>query len=131
MASQAQPRVPKHAAPRILLVEDDDRQRSLLCGLIEEQGYAVEAVGSAALAVGAMRSAFDLLLTDVDLGSRLTGLDLVRFVRSVQPGLPVVVVSAREPAAATTEASGPLVFLRKPYTSEALLNAVLQLAPLD
>ncbi|HEX7874374.1 MAG TPA: response regulator [Sphingobium sp.] len=114
-------------APRILLVEDDERQRLLLRHLLEDRGYGVEAVGSAAAAIGAMAGWFDLLVTDVDIGSRLTGLDIARLVRAVRPRLPVIILSARAPAA---DAGEGIVHLRKPCTSAAVLTAVQGFAPL-
>lgn len=104
---------------RILLVEDDSRQRALLSRVLREHGYTVTAVDSVVAALGAMRDQFDLLVTDVDLGSVLTGMDMVRFVHAIQPGLPVLILSARD----AEEANG-LPHLRKPCTCATILDAV-------
>ncbi|MET0365281.1 MAG: response regulator [Sphingobium sp.] len=113
--------------PRILVVEDDARQRQLLSHMLEDRGYAVAAVGSAAAAIGALQGSFDLLVTDVDIGSRLTGLDIVRLLRSVRPQLPVIILSARDSIAYDGQG---IVHLRKPCTSGVILAAVQQFAPL-
>ena len=120
-ASELTPGLLRRVAPRILLVEDDDRQRALLQQLLEDQGYDVEAVGSASVAIAHMRSTFELMITDVDLGSRITGIDLARLVRSAQPALPVLILSAREPELAEGQA---ITFLRKPCTSGTILAKV-------
>ncbi|MFT3965069.1 MAG: response regulator [Sphingobium sp.] len=128
-ASQARPHDARAARPpRVLIVEDDARQRMLLSRLLIDQGYAVEAVGTAASAVGAMRAAVDLLITDVDLGSRVTGVEIARLARSAQPGLPVIILSARDPVLPEGE---DVAYLRKPCASRVILTLVRSLAPLD
>jgi len=110
--------------PRVLLVEDDPRQRALLSDLLGDAGYHVTAVGSATGAMAQMSAHFDLLITDVDLESLLTGLDIARFIRLVQPDLPVLVLSARDAAEGDW-----IMHLRKPCTSGAILSAVQKLVP--
>lgn len=112
--------------PQVLLVEDDPRQRTLLTNLLGDAGYCVTAVGSVSGAMAQMSARFDLLITDVDLESMLNGLDIARFIRLVQPGLPVLVLSARD-----MEEGDWIVHLRKPCPSGAILNAVQRLVPAE
>lgn len=83
---------------RILLIDDEPHIRRLLIAYLEAEGFAVAeaGTGSEAMAVtrelgpgGVALALLDLGLPDVD------GLDLLVRLRSLAPGLPVIVVTAR------------------------------------
>ena len=83
---------------RILLIDDEPHIRRLLIAYLEAEGFAVAeaGTGSEAMAVtrelgpgGVALALLDLGLPDVD------GLDLLVRLRSLVPGLPVIVVTAR------------------------------------
>ncbi|WP_233153598.1 response regulator transcription factor [Kineosporia sp. R_H_3] len=84
------------AATRVLVVDDDERIRTLLSWKLEDEGYAVvcAADGAAALErLGADRP--DLVVLDLSL-PRLGGLDVLRRVRAGQDGgPPVIILSGR------------------------------------
>jgi CheY-like chemotaxis protein len=71
------------------------------------------------------RSAPDVLVTDVRMPG-MTGLELLMAARKSQPALPVVVVTAHGSALVRAEVDrGPAMeYLEKPFTSQALLEAV-------
>lgn len=78
----------------VLLVEDEAMSRTLLAGVLEAAGFHVTAVASADEAIEAFVAIDpDALVTDIDLGSGATGLDLVVSLSGRNPHLPVVVLS--------------------------------------
>ncbi len=79
---------------RVLVVEDDDRIRTLLRVALEDEGYAVAEAESGEAGVEAMRSVpADLLIVDLMLGG-MDGFTCIRQVRRFSDA-PIVVVSAR------------------------------------
>ena len=80
---------------RILVIEDDQRIRDLVCRHLASEGHAVdsESTGLAGLRA-ATAEAPDLLILDLGLPD-LEGLDLLKMVRSVA-SVPVLVLTARE-----------------------------------
>ena len=80
---------------RILLIEDDQRIRELVCQHLASEGHTVdsESTGLDGLRA-ATANAPDVLILDLGLPD-LEGLDLLKMVRSVAP-VPVLVLTARE-----------------------------------
>ncbi len=80
---------------RILFV-DDDEMVALLAGMtLRRLGHSAACFGTAEAALAALRAdpaAFDLLVTDLRLGTA-SGLDLATAARAVRQDLPVVLVS--------------------------------------
>lgn len=74
----------------ILVVEDDEAMRDLLSEELEDAGFEVSAAGGAAAGLEVARSGrFDLVITDLSM-PRLSGVTLVRELRSMRPGIPVI-----------------------------------------
>lgn len=101
---------------RLLLVEDEPYTRAA-AAYFEARGYAVDAASRAgeALEAAAARPP-DLLIADIHLGGRRTGLDVARALRGRRPALSVIVltgVSERELEERARELDGFTV-LRKP-----------------
>ena len=85
---------------RVLLVENDALLRSTMEGALGQRGALVVAAcadADAALAA-ADRMAFDVLLTDLDLGTGPNGIVIAHALRRQQPDLGVVVLTSyRDP----------------------------------
>jgi len=81
------------ARPVILLVEDDDPVRELICRALRANGFDVMAAasGEEALELEPTRSV-DLLLSDVMLPNR-NGFEVAHQIRRRSPGIPVVFMS--------------------------------------
>jgi FixJ family two-component response regulator len=62
------------------------------------------------------------LVTDVELGEGMSGLDLAQYARIQFPNLNVVIISGRDPPYLPQDAR----FLMKPYRARELLDAVLR-----
>jgi two-component system OmpR family response regulator len=110
---------------RVLVVDDDARARTAVARLIEEEGFeaGVAADGEEASALLASWHP-DLVVTDLNM-PRLDGRGLVQRVRSVLPGTPVIVISARGSAEASLlEGLGAVDFFAKPVHVDAFLARI-------
>ena len=82
------------AASRILVVEDDPAVQKALRRLFETEGYAVETQSDGKSALDSFRaSAPAAIVLDLRL-PKVSGRDVCKEIKSIAPGLPVVVLSA-------------------------------------
>ena len=112
--------------PLILVVDDEAAQRDILGGLLRKQGYAVREVPSGAAALAVLRAEpVDLSLTDVKMPA-MSGLELLREARALNPELPVVVLTAYGNVADAVVAmrDGAVDYLTKPVDIDAVLHRV-------
>lgn len=112
----------------ILYVEDDDSLRSLLAGLLFNSGYRVDVAEDGQAGWEALRlRSYDLLITD-DQMPRLSGLELIKRLRSAGHTLPVVVASGCFDARRVQRHDWLQVaaILKKPFTPEEFLETVKQ-----
>ena len=82
-----------------LVVEDDSMQREMISTLLEESDYDViqcESAEAAELVLQRLSHALALMITDVTLAGRMSGVELAHIAKSRNPGLDVVVTSGRE-----------------------------------
>jgi PAS domain S-box-containing protein len=113
----------------ILLVDDVDAVRDTIAQVLRDSGHTVVVASSydeALAAVAGRLDTVDLLLTDAVMPVR-SGVELIRDLLSVRPGLACILMSGdlREHAG---EALPPEVLrLAKPFTLDALAGAVASL----
>jgi DNA-binding response OmpR family regulator len=111
---------------RILVVEDDRDVRRASAQALMNSGYHVEAAedGAAAWEILQTRN-FNLLITDNNM-PKLTGVELVRKLRSARMALPVILATGKLPAEAL--APNPsfqlAALLPKPFYISELLDTV-------
>jgi CheY-like chemotaxis protein len=80
--------------PNILIVEDDDHIRALLCNILERSGYAVRRAPDGLVALEELRSEVpDILLSDLFM-PRMSGFELLPLVRQQFPLTRVVAMSS-------------------------------------
>src|SRR5215831_7115772 len=80
--------------PRILIVDDDPGQRSLLDSFLRSQGFATLVMGSGEEALEALRGGeFAMMISDVRMPG-MSGLETLRQARKEQAVLPVLLVTA-------------------------------------
>lgn len=81
---------------RVLVAEDDDVLADGLCRSLRQGGYAVDRVASGGDADSALvAQTYDLLILDLGL-PRMSGLDVLRRLRSRQGNLPVLILTAAD-----------------------------------
>lgn len=107
----------------ILVVDDEDSLRRVLQAQLERRGFnsAVAANGEEALYL-LEKLPFDLVLTDVRM-PRMSGLDLLKRIRTSHPGLPVIMLTAFATVENAVEAmqAGAYHYVTKPVRLEELV----------
>jgi len=114
------------ASPRILVVEDDIDVRHLNLEVLIGSGYQVDAAADGAAAWDALiADSYDLMITDNNM-PKLTGVELLKKLRSARMELPVIMATGVLPTEEFTRCPWlqPAATLVKPYTVDALLEKV-------
>jgi DNA-binding NtrC family response regulator len=111
---------------RILIVDDDPGQRSLLDSFLRSQGFETVTVDSGARALETLRAGkFKMMISDVRMPG-LSGLETLRLARKEHATLPVLLVTAftdvRDAVAAMRD--GAVDYLAKPIDLDELLASV-------
>jgi two-component system, NtrC family, nitrogen regulation response regulator NtrX len=110
----------------ILVVDDESGVRSSLAGILGDEGYQVTTVGTGEAGLEAIENRrFDLVLLDVWL-PRMDGLETLARVRTLDPDLPVVVISGHGSIETAVKAvrMGAQDFVEKPLSLEKTLLVV-------
>ncbi|MEM6468558.1 MAG: response regulator [Planctomycetota bacterium] len=91
---------------RILVVDDSPTQRTLLAGLLSNDGFDVETANEGEEAIARLESKpSDLVVTDMDM-PRCNGVELIRSMQSVCPRVPAILVTAHGSETLAAEALG-------------------------
>ena len=80
---------------RILFVDDDAAMRDLVRRVLERQGFFVQSVPTAEVALLMLKENihFDLLITDVVMPGGMNGFELADIAKNLRPGLRVMYLS--------------------------------------
>ncbi|HOX55386.1 MAG TPA: sigma-54 dependent transcriptional regulator [Candidatus Paceibacterota bacterium] len=120
----------KHGSrgPRILIVDDDPGQRSLLDSFLRSQGFDTVTAASGEEALEILRAGqISMMISDVRMPG-LSGLETMRRARTEHAVLPILLVTAyadiREAVGAMRD--GALNYLAKPIDLDELLATVQQ-----
>ncbi|HEX8491622.1 MAG TPA: sigma-54 dependent transcriptional regulator [Pyrinomonadaceae bacterium] len=116
----------RYIMPDILLVEDKDSLRRVLCLTLENAGYTVtEAADARVAAAEIARTPHRLVLTDLRMPHG-SGLDVLRAARAADAEVPVIVMTAYGSIDEAVQAmkDGAHDFLQKPVDSNHLLLLV-------
>jgi len=109
----------------VLVVDDEADIRTLMAGILEDEGYQVRVAADADGALAAVRQRRpSAVVLDVWLAnSRMDGLEILRVLKELDPFLPVVVISGHGTIETAVSAiqQGAYDFIEKPFTSERLL----------
>ncbi len=114
--------------PRVLIVDDDPGQRSLLDSFLKSQGFDTLTADSGERALELLRTEqVSMMITDVRMPG-ISGLDALRRARKLQPELPVLLVTAYADIRDAVNAmrDGAVNYLTKPIDLDELLRSVQQ-----
>ncbi|HWH76214.1 MAG TPA: sigma-54 dependent transcriptional regulator, partial [Candidatus Binatus sp.] len=114
----------------ILIVDDEPVQREMVGGFLKKQGFEVTLADSGEQALELFRQdSFDLVLTDQRM-TRMSGLELLQAVHSINPETPVILITAfgTVEAAVTALKQGAIDYLTKPVNLEELLYRIHQVS---
>jgi DNA-binding NtrC family response regulator len=108
---------------RVLIVDDEAAIRESLEALLSMEGFHVTMAADGPSGLEALSSAeYDLLLLDLALPGE-SGIDLLPRILEMQPGLPVIMITAYGKVANVVDAirAGAENFVQKPWDNEKLL----------
>jgi CheY-like chemotaxis protein len=114
----------------VLVVDDELLIHPIVQETLEEGGYTVETAASAAEAIAKLEApgaAYSALVTDINLGSKLTGWDVARRARELTSDLPVVYMTGLANNEWSANGVPRSILLGKPFVPAQLLIAVSQL----
>jgi len=109
----------------VLVVDDEKDIRSLICGILNDEGYETRGAAGSDEALAAIRARLpSLVILDIWLqGSELDGLEVLKIVRRDTPNVPVLMISGHgtiETAVAAIKI-GAYDFIEKPFKTDRLL----------
>jgi DNA-binding NtrC family response regulator len=115
-------------SPRLLIVDDDAGQRSLLDSFLSSQGFDTVPVSSGERALEVLRQQkINMMISDVRMPG-LTGLETLRLARKEHGSFPILLVTAfadvRDAVGAMRD--GAVNYLSKPIDLDELLASVRQ-----
>ena len=113
---------------RVLVAEDEEPVRKVICEVLRGIGYTVVDAGSGDEALSLFHEAenIDVLLTDIVMPGEVQGPALAKRLREIRPELPVVFMSGY-PAEATVHGNGLRpddIRLMKPVSRQDLVEAL-------
>jgi DNA-binding NtrC family response regulator len=118
---------------RILVVDDDPGQRSLLDSYLSGQGFHIVTASSGGQALRTLETGpFDMMISDVRMPG-MSGLETLRKARERHPNLPVLLVTAYSDIRDAVNAmrDGAVNYLSKPIDLDELLASVRKAVGID
>ena len=110
----------------IAVIDDDNSFRIALVDSLHSLGYGVRGFASAEdFITWEAEASCSCVITDIHMPG-MNGLDLARLLTGREPGLPVVLVTARSDLGidAHAAANGATCLLRKPFGTDALIQCL-------
>ena len=115
----------------ILVVEDEHLIQNIVEESLTEGGFEVVIASSGKQAIESLDSSegkFRALVTDVELGrGKLSGWEVARHAREINPDLPVVYMSGDSAEDWASKGVPQSIMLAKPFAPAQLVTAVSQL----
>lgn len=112
----------------ILVVEDAESVRKLVCAMLANGGYQYREAGDGQEALQLLedsRQSFHLVLTDIVMPG-MNGVELARQLSRIRPDLRVVFMSGYADDPLMNKIEQGALLLSKPFTATALLDTIRQ-----
>src|SRR5512139_2330504 len=113
---------------KILVVDDEPSQRKMLQANLSLDGYQVFEAGDGSEAISRVSEEFfDLILMDNRM-SQMDGIEALKGIKKISPGIPVIIITAYASVETAVEAlqAGAHDYLTKPLDIEELKIKVQQ-----
>ena len=111
---------------KILIVDDEPRILLLMRGLMKSNGYDVETAPDGPTALEIVKNGdIDVVMTDLRM-QPMDGMQLFREIKSFNPAIPVILVTAYASVETAIEAmkSGVFDYLTKPFKVDELVSCL-------
>lgn len=111
---------------KILVVDDEEKIRKSLSGLLQDEGYDVVTAGSGSECLQIMSSQhFDLVILDIVMPD-MNGIEVLQRIKKKYKGTEVITVTgyADKEKAITTFRLGAYDFIEKPFEFGGMLNTI-------
>ena len=108
---------------KILVVDDEERQREIACGLLTELGYTAEAVSSGEEAIEYVKERpVDLIVLDMIMPKGINGRETYEEIIKIRPGQKGIITSGFSETEDVKAAQklGAGKFIKKPYSLEKI-----------
>ena len=116
---------------KILVIDDDARDRGLLVAVLEEKGYEVVCADNSRVGlILCHEQTPDAVVLDLDMPG-IDGLSILRQLRILHSTLPVVVYSGHSPQEVEEETlkQGATAFIQKAFSLDLLGSALQEVLP--
>jgi len=111
---------------KILVVDDEERQREIYRDILQGEGYKAETAGSGESALKTLEhTRYDLVITDLNMAG-MTGLQLLSEIVMDDPTVAVIMITGYPSIQSAVEATrkGVYQYLEKPVDRDTLLEVV-------
>ena len=121
--------------PRILIIDDEESIRNVLCSLLEDAGYEVMEAENGRVGIQqCRRTPVDLVITDIIMPER-EGLETIRELRRLYPGMKIFAmtgarISKQLDVLNIAATFGAVRTFDKPFELVEILRAVQEEVPL-
>jgi signal transduction histidine kinase/ActR/RegA family two-component response regulator len=122
----------RHKGMRILVVDDEDAVREILCDILAEEGYATAQARGGAEALALLDAGdFDAVFTDIGMPG-MSGWELARAVRARDASIPLAVITGWGEAVSAGDKAAARVnwVLAKPFTMTQINQIAEEVAQL-
>ncbi len=112
---------------RILVVDDEENQREIACGLLAKLGYSAEAVSSGEEAIEYLKEySVDLIVLDMIMPKGINGRETYEEIIKINPNQKAIIASGFAETVDVKKAQelGAGKYIKKPYTLEKIGIAV-------
>jgi len=112
---------------KILVVDDEERQREIACGMLAKLGYNAEAVSSGEEAIEYVKDhSVDLIVLDMVMPKGINGRKTYEQIIKIRPGQKAIIASgyAKTKEVDTAQELGAGKYIKKPYILEKIGIAV-------
>ncbi len=112
---------------KILVVDDEERQREIACGMLTKLGYNPEAVSSGEDAIEYVKEhSVDLIVLDMVMPKGINGRKAYEEIIKIRPGQKAIIASgyAKTKEVDIAQKLGTGKYIKKPYTLEKVGRAI-------